>query len=148
MTYIDLEINNNFNRENDIFLGCGVEITLHKQDDFLKIAETLTRIGIKSKKEKKLYQSCYILHKKGRYVIIHFLEMFILDGKNSTFAETDRLRRNEIALLLEKWKLLVISPAEKEMILQNDRKHVNINVLSYKEKKEWTLVQKYEIGTK
>lgn len=137
-------------RENDIFQGCGVEINLHDPDDFLKIAETLTRIGIASYKKRKLYQSAHILHKKGRYVIIHFLEMFILDGKKSTFSEEDRIRRNAIANLLEKWNLLTILPNEKEIIEKDVDINLNIplKVLSYKDKPKWDLIQKYEIGTK
>ena len=92
----------------DIFNGLGVEITLREKDDFLKIRETLTRIGVSSKKEKKLFQSCHILHKRGRYAIMHFKELFILDGLSSDISETDIARRNTIVELLNEWELLDI----------------------------------------
>ena len=97
----------------DIFRGVGIEVRLPTEDSFLKIKETLTRIGISSRKEKKLYQSCHILHKKGRYSILHFKELFILDGKHNTFTEEDQARRNTIVNLLEEWELLEIVDKEK-----------------------------------
>ena len=97
----------------DIFKGVGVEIELPSDDSFLKIKETLTRIGISSRKEKRLYQSCHILHKKGRYAILHFKELFILDGKQNTFTDEDKARRNTIVNLLEEWELLKIVDKEK-----------------------------------
>lgn len=97
----------------DIFKGVGVEIELPSDDSFLKIKETLTRIGISSRKEKRLYQSCHILHKKGRYAILHFKELFILDGKQNTFTDEDLSRRNTIVNLLEEWELLKIIDSEK-----------------------------------
>ncbi|NBP70287.1 MAG: translation repressor protein, partial [Cytophagia bacterium] len=98
----------------DIFKGVGVEITLDDEDAFLKVRETLTRIGVSSRKEKVLYQSCHILHKQGRYVILHFKELFALDGKPSTITENDIQRRNAIANLLEEWGLVKILKDEKE----------------------------------
>jgi len=122
-----------------------VEIIIDAPDTFLKIKETLTRIGVASKKDKKLYQSCHILHKRGKYYITHFKEMFLLDGKESTFSEEDRQRRNTIANLLEEWGLVVV--INKKMI--NDRLNLsNIKILPYKEKNEWQLVSKYSIGNK
>jgi hypothetical protein len=99
--------------QEDIFRGVGVEVTLPTPDSFLKIKETLTRIGISSRKDKKLFQSCHILHKKGRYSILHFKELFILDGKHNTFTEEDHARRNKIVNLLEEWELVKIVDAEK-----------------------------------
>ena len=99
--------------QEDIFRGVGVEVTLPTPDSFLKIKETLTRIGISSRKDKKLFQSCHILHKKGRYSILHFKELFILDGKHNTFTEEDHARRNTIVNLLEEWELVKIVDAEK-----------------------------------
>jgi hypothetical protein len=129
----------------DIFNGKGVEIKIGEEDDFLKIKETLTRIGVASKKDKTLYQSCHILHKQGRYAIVHFKELFELDGKSSNFSEEDRARRNAITKLLDDWGLVRIV----------DTKQINptaplnqIKILPFKEKKEWDLVAKYSIGTK
>lgn len=130
----------------DIFKGVGVEIELPTPDSFLKVKETLTRIGISSRKEKKLYQSCHILHKQGRYSILHFKELFILDGKNNTFTEEDQARRNTIVNLLEEWDLIkVVDPEES----QDPVAPLNqIKILSHKEKDNWILEAKYNIGKK
>jgi hypothetical protein len=132
--------------KNDIFRGVGVEISLHQPEDFLKIKETLTRIGIASRKEKKLYQSCHILHKQGRYSILHFKELFILDGKDDNFDEDDEGRRNTIVNLLEEWGLLeVVDNMETEDLVAPLSK---IKILSHKEKEQWVLESKYNIGKK
>ena len=123
-----------------------IEIELKEQDDFLKVRETLTRIGIASKKEKTLFQSCHILHKQGRYYIVHFKELFALDGKRSDFNEIDLARRNAIANLLEQWDLVEIIDSEK--IKSHMTPISQIRVLSFKEKGEWDLVAKYNIGKK
>lgn len=130
--------------DNDIFDGLGVEITLKNKEDFLKIKETLTRLGVSSKKEKKLFQSCHILHKRGRYAIMHFKEMFILDGLDSDLSEDDLGRRNTIVRLLVEWGLLeVIDPEEyKTPQLSLAR----LKIIPHSEKKDWTLVPKYHIG--
>ena len=122
-----------------------LEITLNEPDDFLKVRETLTRIGIASRKEKKLFQSCHILHKQGRYFIVHFKELFLLDGKKATLEESDLQRRNTIATLLSDWGLVnIIDPAQAK-----DKAPLRqIKVVSYREKKEWELCQKYNIGVK
>jgi hypothetical protein len=132
----------------DIFKGVGVEITLDDEDAFLKVRETLTRIGVSSRKEKVLYQSCHILHKQGRYVILHFKELFLLDGKPSTITDNDLQRRNAIVNLLEEWSLLKIVPEEKEKLEGNLAPIHQIKIISYKEKDEWELVSKYTIGKK
>ena len=122
-----------------------VEVTLNEQDDFLKVRETLTRIGVASKKDKTLYQSCHILHKQGRYFIVHFKELFALDGKDSNITSGDIERRNAIAGLLQDWDLLKIvntSKAEQKASLSQ------IKVVSFKEKNDWNLVAKYNIGKK
>lgn len=130
----------------DIFKGVGVEIKLPTPDSFLKVKETLTRIGISSRKEKKLYQSCHILHKQGKYSILHFKELFILDGKNNTFTDEDRARRNTIVNLLEEWDLIeIVDPAKS----QDPVAPLNqIKILSHKEKDQWILEAKYNIGKK
>ena len=130
----------------DIFKGVGIEISLPSPDSFLKIKETLTRIGISSRKEKKLYQTCHILHKQGRYSILHFKELFILDGKKDTFAEEDEARRNTIVNLLEEWELVAIVNHDnsKEPVAQLNQ----IKIISHKEKSNWTLEAKYNIGKK
>ena len=130
----------------DIFKGVGIEISLPSPDSFLKIKETLTRIGISSRKEKKLYQTCHILHKQGRYSILHFKELFILDGKVDTFAEEDEARRKTIVNLLEEWGLVAIVNKEgsKEPVAQLNQ----IKIISHKEKSNWTLEAKYNIGKK
>jgi len=130
----------------DIFRGVGVEVTLPTPDSFLKIKETLTRIGISSRKEKKLFQSCHILHKKGRYSILHFKELFILDGKHNTFTEEDHARRNTIVNLLEEWELIkVVDPSKtKEPVASLNQ----IKIIAFKEKDDWDLTVKYNIGKK
>jgi hypothetical protein len=123
-----------------------LEITLKEEDDFLKVRETLTRIGVASRKDKTLYQSCHILHKQGKFYIVHFKEMFALDGKPTNFSDEDKGRRNTIAALLEDWGLLKIvdpSQAADPVTALNQ-----IKILPHKEKNEWTLVQKYAIGGK
>lgn len=122
-----------------------LEVTLPNPDSFLKICETLTRIGIASQKEKKLTQSCYILHKQGKYFIVHFLEMFILDGRYSTLTLDDVARRNRIALLLEEWNLLTVVNKDKNTVISD---LAFIKIVPYKDKSNWTLVQKYKIGGK
>lgn len=132
--------------EKDLFRGVGVEIRLPEQDNFLKVKETLTRVGIASRKDKKLYQSCHILHKQGRYSILHFKELFILDGKENTFAEEDRSRRNTIVNLLEEWGLIeVVNP---EVSQDPVAPLSQIKILSHKEKNSWELCAKYNIGKK
>jgi hypothetical protein len=130
----------------DIFRGVGVEVRLPTEDSFLKIKETLTRIGISSRKEKKLYQSCHILHKKGRYSILHFKELFILDGKHNTFTEEDQARRNTIVNLLEEWELLEI--VDKQKTKEPVAGLNQIKIISYKDKGDWELAVKYNIGKK
>ncbi len=130
----------------DIFRGCGVEVSLPSPEHFLKIKETLTRIGIASKKDKKLYQSCHILHKQGRYVILHFKELFILDGKENNFTDEDKGRRNTVVNLLEEWELLKVVDGEKVQDPIAPLSH--IKVLSHKEKSQWELCSKYNIGKK
>lgn len=128
---------------NDIFRGYGIEVTLPEADSFLKVKETLTRIGILSKKNKTLYQSVHILHKKGRYVIIHFLELFAFDGKNSNISDIDIQRRNLVVSLLQDWGLV--------HIVNNQDAHPigklhSIHIIPYKHKSDYTLVSKYGIG--
>jgi hypothetical protein len=130
----------------DIFKGVGIEVSLPTPDSFLKVKETLTRIGISSRKEKKLYQTCHILHKQGRYAILHFKELFILDGKKNTFTEEDLARRNTIVNLLNEWGLVVIT---RENATGDIAAPINqIKILSHKEKSNWTLEAKYNIGKK
>lgn len=122
-----------------------LEVTLPEPDNFLKVRETLTRIGIASRKDKKLYQSCHILHKQGRYYIVHFKELFALDGKESNITANDVERRNTIAGLLQDWgllKVLDVAKADPKASLSQ------IKVVSHKEKEEWELVPKYNIGKK
>ena len=122
-----------------------VEVTLNEPDDFLKVRETLTRIGVASRKEKKIYQSCHILHKQGKYYIVHFKELFALDGKNTNFSLNDVQRRNRITRLLADWGLISIVKEEDCV----DIAPLNqIKVLSYKDKGLWQLEQKYNIGKK
>jgi hypothetical protein len=122
-----------------------LEITLNEPDDFLKVKETLTRIGVASRKEKKLYQSCHILHKQGRYFIVHFKELFLLDGKKSNLDETDVSRKNTIATLMSDWGLITITDTDKVTPLAPLRQ---IKIISFKEKPEWELSPKYNIGRK
>ena len=122
-----------------------VEIRLKAPDDFLKVRETLSRIGVASRNEKKLYQSCHILHKQGRYFIVHFKELFLLDGKHSDFSENDLQRRNRITKLLSDWGLINVVDEEQ---LNNIASVSQIKILPHKEKHEWTLVPKYSIGSK
>lgn len=120
-----------------------LEVTLNEPDDFLKVRETLTRIGVASRKDRKLYQSCHILHKQGRYFIVHFKELFVLDGKPSTITENDIQRRNTIAVLLADWGLVTINSTEQA----KDRAPLRqIKVISHKERDEWELCPKYNIG--
>ena len=124
-----------------------VEVVLSEPDDFLKVRETLTRIGVASRKEKKIYQSCHILHKQGRYFIVHFKELFALDGKKTNLSINDVQRRNRIVQLLVDWGLVTIDSLSQEKIA--DLAPLNqIKVLSFKEKGEWTLESKYNIGRK
>lgn len=120
-----------------------LEVFLNEPDDFLKVRETLTRIGVASRKEKKLFQSCHILHKQGRYFIVHFKELFLLDGKKSNLEQSDLERRNTIATLLSDWGLVDIAnptmSEEKAPLRQ-------IKIVSFREKQEWDLCQKYNIG--
>lgn len=123
-----------------------VEVTLKQEDGFLKIKETLTRIGVASRKDQKLYQSCHILHKQGKYYIVHFKELFALDGKPSNFGDDDIARRNTIANLLAEWELLDLVDAEKSKYPVAPISQVK--VLPFREKDEWELVAKYNIGKK
>jgi hypothetical protein len=122
-----------------------VEVSLAEPDDFLKVRETLTRIGVASRKEKKIYQSCHILHKQGRYYIVHFKELFALDGKHTNLSLNDIQRRNRIIQLLSDWGLIVVVEPEK---IEDVAPLNQIKVLSFKEKDEWTLESKYNIGRK
>ena len=122
-----------------------LEVTIKQPDDFLKVRETLTRIGVASRIDKTLFQSCHILHKQGKYYITHFKELFALDGKTSTLSENDIQRRNTIALLLQDWNLIdVVNTA----LVENKAPLSQIKVLPFKEKSEWNLVAKYNIGKK
>jgi hypothetical protein len=123
-----------------------VEVSLNEQDDFLKVRETLTRIGVSSRKEKVLYQSCHILHKQGKYYIVHFKELFALDGKPSNISENDIQRRNAIANLLEEWGLVKI--LNHKLIEGNIAPLHQIKIISFKEKDDWDLIAKYNIGKK
>lgn len=129
----------------DIFKGVGVQITLNEPQDFLKVKETLTRIGVASKKDNTLYQSCHILHKQGLYAIVHFKELFILDGKASTISDDDIERRNTIVLLLQDWNLLLL--VNKDQATDLHLAPMNqIKIVSFKDKANWKLVSKYTIG--
>jgi len=122
-----------------------LEVTIKQPDDFLKIRETLTRIGVASRKDKTLYQSCHILHKQGKYYITHFKELFALDGKKATLTENDIQRRNTISILLQDWNLIdIVNKSEAE----NKAPLSQIKVIPFKEKKEWNLSAKYNIGKK
>ena len=123
-----------------------IEVTLPEPDNFLKVRETLSRIGVASRKDQTLYQSCHILHKQGKYYILHFKQLFLLDGKNSDFSEDDRARLNTIANLLHEWELV-------DLVDEGKSSHPvaplsQIKILSHKEKNQWTLVTKYTIGKK
>ena len=129
--------------EEEAIVKTLVEIKLKKPEDFLKIKETLTRMGIPSVKEKKLYQSCHILHKKGKYYIVHFKELFLLDGKKSEIEEEDIQRRNLICSLLDEWELIEL--VDKSTI--EDRLHIKkIKIIPFSKKEEWNLIAKYNIG--
>ena len=123
-----------------------IEVKLNEPDDFLKVRETLTRIGVASRKEKKLYQSCHILHKQGKYFIVHFKELFALDGKPSNFSDSDISRRNTIANLLAEWGLLTL--VTPDLSKQPVAPISQIKVLPFKEKDQWNLTAKYNIGKK
>ena len=122
-----------------------LEVTLNQPDDFLKIRETLSRIGVASRKDKTLFQSCHILHKQGKYYIVHFKELFALDGKKATLIENDVQRRNTIAILLQDWNLLTIVKTEDAT---NKAPLSQIKIIAFKEKNEWNLQAKYNIGKK
>jgi hypothetical protein len=122
-----------------------LEVTIKQPDDFLKVRETLTRIGVASRKDKTLFQSCHILHKQGKYYIVHFKELFALDGKTATLSENDIQRRNTIAVLLADWNLIDIV---KKEAAENKAPLSQIKVLPFKEKKDWILSAKYNIGKK
>lgn len=123
-----------------------VEVVLNSEDDFLKVRETLTRIGIASPKEKKLYQSCHILHKRGKYYIVHFKELFALDGKPTNFSEEDQGRRNTITKLLSDWNLITVV---KEDCINEPAAPMNqVKIIAHKDKNDWELVAKYNIGNK
>ena len=122
-----------------------IEVTLKSPDDFLKCKETLTRIGVASRNERKLYQSCHILHKQGRYYIVSFKELFMLDGKNSDFSDNDQQRRNRITKLLCDWGLVeVVNPTLIESVCSLSQ----IKIIPHREKSEWELIPKYQIGSK
>lgn len=123
-----------------------IEVRLGEEDDFLKVRETLTRIGVASRKDKTLYQSCHILHKQGKYYIVHFKELFALDGKPSDFSTEDKGRRNTIVKLLSDWGLIAV--VEPEKIVDPQTPLNQIKILPFKEKNEWNLVTKYNIGRK
>ena len=122
-----------------------LEVTLNQPDDFLKIRETFSRIGVESRKDKTLFQSCHILHKQGKYYIVHFKELFALDGKKATLIENDVQRRNTIAVLLQDWNLLTIVKADEA---KNKAPLSQIKIIAFKEKNEWNLQAKYNIGKK
>ena len=132
--------------ESNNLVGELLEITLKSEDDFLKIKETLTRIGISSRKDKKLFQSCHILHKRGKYYIVHFKELFMLDGLESNFNDEDKGRRNSIARLLDEWGLLII--VDKKKSEDPITPLSKIKIIKYTERGEWELCPKYHIGKK
>ena len=127
----------------DWSVGDMLEVTISKPDDFLKVRETLTRIGVASRKDNKLYQSCHILHKQGRYFIVHFKELFLLDGKKSNLEENDVARRNTIATLMSDWGLLTVDNKNNLNPIAPLRQ---IKIISYKDKGQWELCPKYNIG--
>ena len=122
-----------------------LEVTLNEPDDFLKVRETLTRIGVASRKDRKLFQSCHILHKQGRYFIVHFKELFLLDGKKANLEENDVARRNTITTLMSDWGLVEIQNTEEAKLLAPLRQ---IKIIPFKEKDQWELCPKYNIGNK
>ena len=130
----------------NVSIDTMVECTLENPDDFLKVRETLTRIGVASRKDKTLYQSCHFLHKQGRYFIVHFKELFALDGKPTNFSENDQARRNTVANLLTEWGLikLVKPQVTEELVVPLNQ----LKILSFKEKDQWNLTAKYNIGSK
>ena len=130
---------------NDL-LGDLIEVKIAEEEDFIKIKETLTRIGVASRKEKKLYQSCHIFHKQGKYYIVHFKEMFAIDGKPSNFSEEDKGRRNKIIELIQDWGLLKV--VEADSIKDPLASMSQIKIINHKEKNEWTLEAKYNMGRK
>lgn len=123
-----------------------LEVSLRTEEDFLKVKETLTRIGVASKKENKLFQSCHILHKKGKYYIVHFKEMFALDGKPTDISDEDIARRNTIAALLEEWNLVIIESCDE--YFETKAPISQIKIISHKDKDQWELVAKYNLGKK
>ena len=125
-----------------------VEVILPEDENFLKVKETLTRIGISSPKTNSLYQTCHILHKRGRYYIVHFKELFLLDGKDSSFDEKDKGRRNTIVNLLEQWKLVKVAPESAHKVQSPVLPMSSIKILSFQEKSDWNLIPKYSIGVK
>lgn len=129
-----------------IDLNKFIEVSLNKQDDFLKVRETLTRIGVSSRKEKVLYQSCHILHKQGHYYLVHFKELFALDGKPTNISDNDIQRRNAIAKLLEEWGLITI--VNRNLMGEDIAPLHQIKIISFKEKDSWDLIPKYNIGKK
>lgn len=129
----------------DIFNGCGIEVTLNNPDDFLKVKETLQRIGVASKKSNVLWQSCHILHKRGRYIICSFKELFLLDGKDADISDNDLDRRNTITKLLQDWGLVTVLNQEE---LQYQAPMSQIKVIPFKERNQWELRSKYTIGKK
>ena len=130
----------------DIFNGLGIEITLKEKDDFLKVRETLTRMGVSSRKENKLFQSCHILHKRGRYAILHFKELFTMDGLDSDISDNDLERRNTIVGLLEEWELLDIEVEDFDDLPKASL--AQIKIIPHREKDNWELIPKYHIGKK
>ncbi|HEY5037810.1 MAG TPA: translational repressor RegA [bacterium] len=137
------------NEETDLFQGLGIEVKLAAPEDFLKVKETLTRIGVASKKDNTLTQSCHILHKRGRYSILHFKELFLLDGKKdkTVFTDSDRARRTKITELLDEWGLVEIIDLKK-IEADPEITMAQIKVVPYAEKGNWSLVAKYNIGTR
>ena len=123
-----------------------IEVKIAEEEDFLKIKETLTRIGVASRKEKKLYQSCHIFHKQGKYYIVHFKEMFLIDGKPSNFSDEDKGRRNKIIQLLQEWGLLKV--VDPDRITDPIASMSQIKIINHKEKNDWTLEAKYNMGRK
>jgi len=123
-----------------------VEVKIAEEEDFLKIKETLTRIGVASRKERKLYQSCHIFHKQGRYYIVHFKEMFLIDGKPSDFSDEDKGRRNKITTLLQDWVVLKI--IEPDRVVEPQASMSQIKIINHKEKNDWILETKYNMGRK